>query len=95
MGKGYEMTRAKEEFEGEEREGLRFTGPTGAPVAPIEYFAAKNQGDMSAALGDLTATLHSSHAGDKNLARLIDQEIKTNGGISQDFENTYWWLFRR
>lgn len=96
FGKGYKMERVKEtQDDGTEREGLRFVSPTGAPVAAYEYFYATNQQNESLAVGDMIATLKSSHNDDKNIAKLIEEEIGARGEISDDFENTYWWLFRR
>lgn len=95
-GKGYKLERVNETLsDGTYRKGLQFVSPTGAPVPAYEYFYAKNQQNESLAVGDMIATLKSSHNDDKNTARLIEEEIRARGEISDDFENTYWWLFRR
>lgn len=78
-------------------QSLRFTDPTGAPVPMFEYFQNNTGGDVNQSINNMLSTLRSSHSGDKNLAKKLENELAKNGGqeISDQFVNKYWFLFKR
>jgi hypothetical protein len=81
----------------ENAESIRFTDPTGAPVPMFEYFQNNTGGDINQSISNMLSTLRSSHSGDKDMARKLEDELAKNGGqeISDQFVNKYWWLFKR
>lgn len=95
VGKGYKMEWVDEVKDGQERKGLRFSDPNGATVPMYEYFLAKSNGNEAYAAQSMISTLRSSHLGDQNLSKLLEQEVANNGGVTNTFRDTYWWLFNR
>lgn len=77
-------------------QSLRFTDPTGAPVPMFEYFLNNTGNDVDQSINNMLSTLRSSHSGDQNLAKKLENEIDDNGGeISDKFINKYSFLFKR